>query len=110
MHIFPELKLRIIFPAVYFLNTNLQEERAQILLPEDGLSELPDESPNIFKKSNIDRYPERPSVTVCKGKYSILNNFCCAELLAYYTLENKSNKTCEYQSGELDDNLIEKNH
>ena len=95
---------------MYFLNTNLQEERAQILLRENGLSELPDDSPNIFKKSNIDRYPERPSVTVCKEKYSVLNNFCYAELLAYYTFENKSNKTCEDQSSKLDDNLVESNH
>ena len=53
--ILPELKLRRIFPAVYFVNTNLPEERVQILLSEKKLSELPDDSPNIFKKSNIDR-------------------------------------------------------
>ena len=53
--ILPELKLRRIFPTVYFVNTNLPEERVQILLSEKKLSELPDDSPNIFKKSNIDR-------------------------------------------------------
>ena len=53
--ILPELKLRRIFPAVYFVNTNLPEERVQILLSEKKLSELADDSPNIFKKSNIDR-------------------------------------------------------
>ena len=36
-----------------------------------------------------------------------LEDFCYSEFLAYYTLENKSSKTCEYQS---DDNLIENNH
>ena len=51
----PELKLRRIFPTVYFVNTNLPEERVQILFSEKKLSELPDDSPNIFKKSNIDR-------------------------------------------------------
>ena len=30
--------------------------------------------------------------------------------MAYYTLENKSNKICEYQPDELDDNLIENNN
>ena len=34
----------------------------------------------------------------------------CKRFLAYYTLENKPNKTCEYQPDELDDNLIENNH
>ena len=51
-HILPELKLRIIFPAVYFVNTNLPEERVQVLLSEKELIELPNNSPNIFKKSS----------------------------------------------------------
>ena len=33
-HILPELKLRRIFPAVYFVNTNLPEERIQVLFTE----------------------------------------------------------------------------
>ena len=53
---------------------------------------------------------ERPSVTFYKGKYSTLEDVCYTEFLANYTLENKSGKTCEYQPGELDDNLIENNH
>ena len=53
---------------------------------------------------------ERPNVIFCNGEYSVLDNFCCAEFLAYYTLENKSSKTCEYQPDELDDNPIENNH
>ena len=40
---------------------------------------------------------ERLSVTFCNGKYSVLNDFCHADVLAHCTLENKSNKTCEYQ-------------
>ena len=92
-HILPELKLGIIFPAVYFVNTNLPEERAQVLLPDKEHSELPDDSPNIFKKSNVGCYMERPDATFCNGKCSVLNNFSYAEFLAYYTLENKSCKT-----------------
>ena len=55
-HILPELKLRRIFPAVYFANTNSSEERVQVLHSEKELSVLPDNSLNIFRKSNIDRY------------------------------------------------------
>ena len=95
---------------MYFVNTNLQEERVQVLLPEKEPSWLPDDSPNIFKRSNIDRYMERPSATFCNGKYIVLNDFSDAEFLAYYTLENKSNKTCEYQTDKLNDNLTENNH
>ena len=53
---------------------------------------------------------ERPSATFCNEKYRVLNDFCYTEFLAHYTLENESNKTCEYQPDELDDNLIENNH
>ena len=78
-HILPELKLTRIFRAVYLVNTNLRKERVQVLLSENEFSELPDDSPNIFKKSNIDCFTERPSATFCNGKYSTLNYFCYAE-------------------------------
>ena len=109
-HILSELKLRRIFPAVYFVNTNPLEERVQVLLSEKELSELLDDSPNIFKTSNIDRYMERSSATSNIEKYSILDNFCYAKFLAYCALENKSSKTGKYKADKLDDNLIENNH
>ena len=61
---------------MYLVNTNHPEKRVEVLLSEKELNELPDDSPNIFKKSNIDRYVERPSATFCNGKYSALNGFC----------------------------------
>ena len=67
------------------------------------LSELPNDSANIFKKSNIDFYVVRPNATSCNGKYSVLDYFCLAEFLAYYTLENKSSKTSEYRPDKLYD-------
>ena len=53
---------------------------------------------------------ERPSATFCNGKQSIVNDFCCAEFLAYYTLENKPSKNRGYQPDKFDDNLTENNH
>ena len=47
-HILPELKLRRIFPAVYFVNTNSPEERVQVLRSEKELSELPHNSHKYF--------------------------------------------------------------
>ena len=85
-------------------------ERVRVLFSENKLRELTDNSPKIFKKSNIDRYLERPSATFCNGKYSILDDFCYAKFSVYYAFENKSSKTGEYQSDELNDNLIENNH
>ena len=75
-HILPELRLRRSFPAVCFVNTNPLEER--VLLSEKELRGLPDDSPNIFKKLNIDRYLEGPSPTFSNGKYSTLVDFCFA--------------------------------
>ena len=106
----PELKLSRIFPAAYFVNTSLPEEIIQVLLPAKNLSKLPDDSPNIFKRSNIDHYMEKPSASFCNGKYSVLNHFCYVKFLAYYTLERKSDKNCNYQLDESDDNLIENKH
>ena len=37
-YILPELKLRKIFAAVYFVNTNLSEEKVQVLLSEKNLA------------------------------------------------------------------------
>ena len=59
-HVLPELKLRRIFLTVHFVNTNLTVERFQVLLSEKERKELPDNSLNNFKKSNIDRRIERP--------------------------------------------------
>ena len=88
-HILPELKLQGILLVFYFVNTNPPEERVQLLLSEKELSKFPNNSPNIFKKSNIDRYRERSSAIFCNGKYSKLFDFCCAEFLAYYAREKK---------------------
>ena len=62
-HIFPELNLRRIFPAVYFVNANLPEKRVQVFIYEKELGGLPDDSPNIFKKLNA---------LYGKAKYTIL--------------------------------------
>ena len=109
-HILSEWKLGRSFPAVYFVNTNLPDKRVHVLLSEKELSKLPGDSPHIVKRSYIDLYMERPSASFCNRKYSVLNDFCYAEFLVYFTRENKSNKTCQYQSDELDDNMIETNH
>ena len=41
---------------MFYVNTNLPEERVRGLISEKELSELPNNSPNIFRKSNIERY------------------------------------------------------
>ena len=81
--VLPEWRLRKIFPAVYFVNTSLPEERVQVLLSEKEVRKLPDLSANIFKKSNTDYYTEIPCIAFCNGKYMVLNDFCYEEFFAY---------------------------
>ena len=66
----PELKLRRIFPAVYFVNTNLPEERVQVLLSEKKNSLNYQIIAQIFSRNQVDRYVERPIETFFNGKYS----------------------------------------
>ena len=98
----PELKLRRIFPAAYFVKKNPSEKKKVNKPPDDSLS--------IFNKSSIDCCIERPSATFYSVKYSILNDFCYAEIAAYYILQNKSTKIGKCQPDKLGDNLIENNH
>ena len=96
-----------------FVNTNLPEERSKVLLTEEQLSSLPEDSTDIFRRNNIDRYVARPSVSFCDGKYSILDSFCFAEFTAHYSLIYKpkeANEGEEYQADLLPDSLTEVNH
>ena len=92
------------------MRTSLLRERVQVFLFKKELMKLPDNSPNNFKKLKINRRMQGPSTGFCNAKYSVLNNFCYGEFLTYYTVENKSRKTCKYQPEDFDDNLIEINH
>ena len=92
-HILQELRLRRILLAMHYVNIKLPEKRVQVLFPEKEHRELPVNSPNIFRGSNVDRYMEKPRATFCNGKNSVLDDFCYAKFLAYYTFENKSDKT-----------------
>ena len=78
---------------MYFVNTSLPEERVQVLLSEKEVRKVPDDSTNIFKKSNIDYCTEIPCIAFCNGKYMVLNDFCYEEFFAYYSLDSRSNKT-----------------
>ena len=92
------------------LITSLLKERVQVFLFKKELMELPDNSPNSFKKLKMNRRMQGPSTGFSNAKYSVLNNFYYGEFLTYYTVENKSRKTCKYQPDDFDDNLIGINH
>ena len=86
------------FPTVQFVITNVPEKRIQELLSQKKLNELLDDSRNILKKSNIDRYSDCLVVE---------SSFCYAESTAYYTIHNKPDHSFEYQPHEFQDKLVE---
>ena len=51
-----QLKLKRIFLVVYFINTNLPEERVQVLLSEKEPGELQQVNTKCDKLHNIDKY------------------------------------------------------
>ena len=108
-HILPKLKLRRVFPVVCFGNKNVPQEPAQVLLSGKKLNELPDDSANTFRKSNIDWYIDRRNVLLSGEKCSALDDYCYAEFSAYYTMDNKPNHSCEYQTHGFQNKLIEEN-
>merc|ERR1712121_585253 len=61
-HVLPELWLNKKFPAVVFINTNLPEKRFQVFRSEEELSQLPEDSTDVFKRNMLDRYMERPDI------------------------------------------------
>ena len=63
------------FPAVHFVNTIVQEETTQVLLLKNEFIELPYDSTNIFKKSNIGRKNDIPNALFSDGIYPALDNF-----------------------------------
>ena len=81
-HILPELKLSRIFPAAYFVNTSLSEEIIQALLPAKNLSKLPDDSPNIFKRSNIDRYMVKTKGIILQWKIQCFKSFLLRKIFS----------------------------
>ena len=96
-HILSDLKLRRVFLAVNFVNTNVPEGRTQVLLSGKEVKKLRDEGPDIFKKLNIDWHIDRPNVLFS------------SKLSAYYTIDNKSNHSSEYHP-EFQDKLIQENY
>ena len=52
-HTLPELKLRRIFPAVYFVNSNLPEERVRVLLSKKELRANYQIIAQIFSRNRI---------------------------------------------------------
>ena len=93
--ILPELWLRKCFPGIVFANTNLPNKRYRVCKCKTELQSLPPDSTDVFKRNNIDRYIDRPNVAFKGGQYSMVDNLCFAEFLAYYVLDTSKRPDVE---------------
>ena len=112
-HILLELHLRRVSPAVYFVNTNMPEDRSRILLSEEDIGKLPDDSKYISKRNNIYRYINRPNLSFCSRKHKVLDSICFAKFVAHYILcksDEINSVDGAYQPDLLRDILLESNH
>ena len=102
--------LRKTFPGVVFTNRNVPEKRFGVCLREDEISDLPEDSKEIFKRNMIDCYIDRPNANYENGKYAVLDSMCFAEFLRYYSLAKRNhNLDNDYQPEELTNKVIEEN-
>ena len=109
-HILSGQWLRKTYPGVVFANSNIPQKRFRMCLTEKEVSELPEDSTNIFKRNMIDRYRDRPNKVFNGGKYAVLDEMCYAEFLRYYYLQSSKCEDNDYQPIELTDDLIEANN
>ena len=104
-------RLRRTFSGVIFANSNVPEKRFHILLNENEIMGLPEDSKDIFKQNMIDWYIDHPNIACFSGKYLILDSFCYAEFLRFYQVASNTKLTeNEYQPEELSNELIEDIH
>ena len=110
-HVLSGQWLRKTFPGVVFTNRNVPEKRFAVCLREDEISDLPEDSKEIFKRNMMDRYIDRPNADYENGKYAVLDSMRFVEFLRYYSLAKKNhNLDNDYQPEELTNKVIEENH
>ena len=67
-------------PGISFINTNLSNDRIRMIKSKEELELLPDKGTDIFNKSIIDKYMDRPT----SGKFASLKTVCLAQFASLY--------------------------
>ena len=94
-HVMPELWLRKTFPKVQFMNTNLPEQRFRMAKSEEELSELPEDSTDVFKRNMLDRYMNRPDSAFKGGRFAVVDRMCFAFFQMYYYIDSRDDNEFE---------------
>ena len=86
-----ELWLRRTFPGTVFITTALPSERVKMRKTDKELSELDDDSTDIFHFNITDRYSHRPDAQIDNDKCVPVDIMCLVEFAAYYYKPYKCN-------------------
>ena len=105
----PELWLRKTFPGTVFVNTDMPDSRIRMRESNQQLSELDDDSTEIYYSNIIERYSDRPNVNFMNGIYRLVDKLCLAEFAAYYYKPYKcaDNEENDNQPSVLTDEVLE---
>ena len=85
----PELWLRKTFPGTIFINTDLPEKRIRMRKSQQQLSELEDDSTEIYNSNIIERYSDRPNRSYMNGAFGQVDDLCLADFPSYYYKDYK---------------------
>ena len=102
--VYNDLWLRKCSQGISFINTNLPNNRTRMIKSKKELELLPDNSTDIFKKSIIGRYMDRPTC----GKFATLKTVCIAQFASLYYKKTSSDN--DYQSNILEENIEKENN
>ena len=86
---------------------NFTDKRYRILKSELEVEELAEDSEELFRRTMLDRYIDRPNPTFLKRKFATCDNICFASFCANYVLEMNKN---DWQSVVLDESRNGTNH
>ena len=75
---------------------------------QQNVSQLPDESEDIFRKNMLDRYMDRPDETLQNVKPALISSLCYVEFLRYYFVFTISNEN-DWQPVEHTNDMLETN-
>ena len=98
-NVLPELWFRKCSPGISFTKTNLPHNGIRMIKYKKELELLSSNSTDIFKKSIIDRYMDRPTC----GKFALLKVACLAQFASLYYKKTSSDNN--YQPNVLEENI-----
>lgn len=88
---FAHIVVKKMLPNYSICQHNFTDKRYRILKSELEVEELAEDSEELFRRTMLDRYIDRPNPTFLKRKFATCDNICFASFCADYVLEMNKN-------------------